>query len=139
LPQDRGYGTLTSPLPSASSRRARRESKPIEAHNEAFVKIIQATCIAAVTSLCCAPSLAASYPFILHNFTGADVTRVTVKDGKVIGFKRVFSKSSRTFTVEFPDGKCVSRAVRISFENGAVSIEPNYNVCTGGGVTVVGR
>jgi hypothetical protein len=71
--------------------------------------------------------------------TSSDVTSVSVKGGEVREFKRVLSKSSRSFTVEFPDGECIAKRVRVSFANGSKSDHPRYNVCSGGGLAVVGR
>lgn len=93
----------------------------------------------AVLALAAGPAVAGSYPFTLHNFTSSDVSGVSVKNGKVVGFKRVLAKSSATFTVEYPDGQCITPRVRIKFAKGGFSDEVNYNICTGGGVTVIGR
>jgi hypothetical protein len=101
--------------------------------------IIRTMTAIAVMLAACAPALAATHSFTLNNFTSVDVTRVTVTDGKVLGFKRVLSKNSLTFQVEFPDGKCISKNLRITFSNGTKTVFANYNVCKDGGVTVVGR
>ena len=103
------------------------------------MKMIRTVAVLTAMLANCAPAFAASHVFTLNNFTSQDVTRVTVKDGKVIGFKRVLSKNSLTFQVEFPDGKCISRSVRITYGNGTRTVYDNYDVCKGGGVTVVGR
>jgi hypothetical protein len=84
------------------------------------------------------PAVAGSYPFTLHNFTSSDVTSVTVKNGDVKGFKRVLAKKSLTFTIEFPDGQCRTSRVRVKFAKGGFTDHPNYDVCSGKGVTVVG-
>lgn len=86
-----------------------------------------------------APAVAGSYPFTLHNLTSSDVTGVTVKNGEVKGFKRVLAKKSLTFTIEFPDGKCRTPRVRVKFARGGFTDHPNYDVCSGDGITVVGR
>jgi hypothetical protein len=91
-----------------------------------------------VAALGTSPVAAASYPFTLHNFTGSDVTGVSVKNGKVTGFKRLLAKKSMTFTIEFPDGQCVTPRVRVKFDRGGFTDHPNYNVCSGDGITVVG-
>jgi hypothetical protein len=85
-----------------------------------------------------APASAAQYSFKLNNFTSSDVVGVSVRGGTVTGFRRVLARSTRTFTVEVPKGGCSTR-VRISFESGRIVDRSNYNVCTGSGVTVVGR
>jgi hypothetical protein len=84
------------------------------------------------------PAAAGSYPFTLHNFTSSDVTGVTVKNGEVKGFKRVLAKKSLTFTVVFPDGQCRTPRVRVKFAKGGFTDHPNYDVCSGDGITVVG-
>jgi hypothetical protein len=102
------------------------------------IRMRSALATATALMLAAGPASAGSYPFTLHNFTSSDVSGVSVKNGKVIGFKRVLARSSATFTVEYPDGQCVSPRVRIKFAKGGFSDQGNYNVCTDGGVTVAG-
>jgi hypothetical protein len=69
--------------------------------------------------------------------TGSDVTSVSVKNGKVVGFKRVPAKGSGSFTITMPDGTCASR-VRIKFAGGNFTDNTTYNICSGDGLTVIG-
>lgn len=87
-----------------------------------------------------APESAAAAQFTvkLSDFSSSDVIGVTVKGGIVAGFRRVLARSTGSLTVGLPDGLCEAR-VRISFENGRIVDRENFNFCTEGRVTVVGR
>jgi len=126
-------------LPTADRSVAGKRGLAPDERQGAKLKIIAVAAALFVTLATSAPTLAATHNFTLNNFTSTTVTRVTVKDGKVIGFKRVLARSSFSFQVEFPDGQCISKSVRISFDNGTKDSIRNYNVCKDGGVTVVGR
>ena len=98
-----------------------------------------ASAMALATMLVAGPASAGSYPFTLHNHTGRDIVGVSVRGGEVIGFTRVFSTTRKTFTIELPDGQCVTPRIRIRMSDGGFNDTVNYNACIGDGLSIVSR
>ena len=103
------------------------------------MNVLRLPALAVTLALLAGPAAAASYPFTLHNLTNKDVTKVTIPKGKIVDFKRIPASQSLTFTVEFPDGECFAPRVRAKLFGGETVDLGRYNVCSGSGMTIVGR
>lgn len=93
--------------------------------------------VVAATLLGISSAAAGSYSFLLRNVASLDVTRLTVKDGKVQGFKRLPKGGERSVTITLPDGVCRSR-IRITFANNTHIDNTSYDICSEDGLTVIG-
>jgi hypothetical protein len=103
------------------------------------MKLIHLPVALATLAMLAGSAAAASYPFTLRNVTNRDVIKVSIPEGKIVGFKRIPAGDSLTFTVEFPDGECIASRVRVKLF-GSITVDTGrYNVCSGGGVAITGR
>jgi len=100
-------------------------------------RLVASGLVALTCAAFCAPAVAAGYPFTVENYTRIDITGVSVRGGKVVGFERVMALTHKTFSIE-PDEKCLVKRIRIKLENGAFVDRLNYNACVEGGIGITG-
>lgn len=103
------------------------------------MKLLCASAVTMTIALLAGQAAGATYPFTLHNLTNKDVTKVSIPKGKIVDFKRIPASQSFTFKVEFPDGECFAPRVRAKLFGGETVDLGRYNVCSGSGMTIVGR
>lgn len=71
----------------------------------------------------------AAYDLVIRNNTDQDLASITVRPGQVANFRRMPSKSKKTFQVTLPSGQCETR-ITARMEDGQ-SVSTQANVCGG--------
>jgi hypothetical protein len=80
------------------------------------------------------PTMAAEYPFVVTNKTSSDITGISVRNGEVVGFKRIAQGGERSFSLSLPNG-CDTR-ITVHLNDADSVIIDNYDACNSGGVDV---
>lgn len=80
------------------------------------------------------PTVAAEYPFVVTNKTESEITGISVRNGEVVGFKRIAQGGERSFTLNLPEG-CETRLTVHLRDSDSVVIN-SYDACNSGGVDV---
>ena len=88
----------------------------------------------AAAALALPAGAAFGYELTIDNLTSTDIVAVSAKPGKLVGFKRLRSGTTRTFEVTMPKGECEVHLI-LRFDDGATS-EGSADVCKGEAVRI---